>query len=54
MVVKTQDGGELRTQVKIIQQGQLEGTYDAVLLCCKAYDLGGAMMPSVRPWASRA
>ncbi len=43
LVVKTQDGGELRTQVKIVQQGQLEGTYDVVLLSCKAYDLGGAM-----------
>jgi 2-dehydropantoate 2-reductase len=43
LVVKTQDGGELRTQVKIVQQGQLEGTYDVVLLSCKAYDLAGAM-----------
>lgn len=43
LVVKTQDGGELRTQVKIVQQGQLEGTYDIVRLSCKAYDLGGAM-----------
>jgi 2-dehydropantoate 2-reductase len=43
LVVKTQDGGELRTQVKIVQQGQLEGTYDVVLLSCKAYDLDSAM-----------
>jgi 2-dehydropantoate 2-reductase len=43
LVVKTQDGGELRTQVRTIQQGQLDGTYDVVLLSCKAYDLGGAM-----------
>ena len=43
LVVKTQDGGELRLQVKIIQQGQLDGPYDVVLLCCKAYDLDGAM-----------
>ena len=43
LVVKMQDGGELRTQVKTVQQGQLEGTYDVVLLSCKAYDLDGAM-----------
>jgi 2-dehydropantoate 2-reductase len=43
LVVKTQDGGELRTQAKTIQQGQIDGPYDVVLLCCKAYDLDGAM-----------
>jgi 2-dehydropantoate 2-reductase len=43
LVVKTQDGGELRTQVRTVQQGQLDGTYDVVLLTCKAYDLDGAM-----------
>jgi 2-dehydropantoate 2-reductase len=43
LVVKTQDGGELRLQVKTIQQGQIDGPYDVVLLCCKAYDLDGAM-----------
>src|SRR5258705_2500701 len=43
LVVKTQDGGELRIQAKTIQQGQLDGHYDVVLLCCKAYDLDGAM-----------
>jgi 2-dehydropantoate 2-reductase len=42
LVVKSQDG-EIRTPAKTIQQGQLEGTYDVVLLCCKAYDLSGAM-----------
>jgi 2-dehydropantoate 2-reductase len=42
LVVKSQDG-EIRTQVKTIQQGQLEGTYDVVLLCCKAYDLDDAI-----------
>jgi 2-dehydropantoate 2-reductase len=42
LVVKSQDG-EIRTQAKIIQQGQLEGTYDVVLLVCKAYDLDGAI-----------
>src|SRR5277367_895792 len=43
LVIKTQDGGELRTQVRTVQQGQLDGTYDVVLLSCKAYDLAGAM-----------
>ena len=43
LVVKTQDGDELRSQVKTVQQGQLDGTYDVVLLTCKAYDLEGAM-----------
>lgn len=42
LVVKSQDG-EIRTQVKIVQQDQLQGTYDVVLLCCKAYDLDGAI-----------
>jgi 2-dehydropantoate 2-reductase len=44
LIIKTQDGGELRTQVKTIQQGHLDGPYDVVLLCCKAYDLDGAMV----------
>jgi 2-dehydropantoate 2-reductase len=43
LIVRTQDGGKLRTRVKIVQQGQLEGTYDVVLLSCKAYDLDGAI-----------
>jgi 2-dehydropantoate 2-reductase len=43
LVVKTQDGGELRTHVRTVQQGELTGSYDVVLLCCKAYDLDGAM-----------
>lgn len=43
LVVKTQDGGELRTQVRTVLQGDLEGHYDVVLLCCKAYDLDSAM-----------
>jgi 2-dehydropantoate 2-reductase len=42
LVVKTQDG-EIRTPAKTIRQDQLEGTYDVVLLCCKAYDLDAAM-----------
>src|SRR5260221_9872620 len=43
LVIKTQDGGELCTEVRTVQQGQLDGTYDVVLLCCKAYDLDSAM-----------
>jgi 2-dehydropantoate 2-reductase len=43
LVIKTQDGDELRTQVRTVQQGQLDGTYDVVLLTCKAYDLDSAM-----------
>jgi 2-dehydropantoate 2-reductase len=43
LIIKTQDGGELRTQVRTIQQGQLDGTYDVILLTCQAYDLRGAM-----------
>ena len=43
LVVKTQDGGELRTPVKTVQLGQLDGPFDVILLSCKAYDLEGAM-----------
>ena len=43
LVVKTQDGDELRSPVRTVQQSQLQGTYDVVLLTCKAYDLEGAM-----------
>jgi len=42
LVVKAQDG-ELRTQAKTVQQGQANGNYDVVLLCCKAYDLKEAI-----------
>ena len=43
LVIKLQDGGELRTQVRTVQQGELDGIYDVVLLTCKAYDLESAM-----------
>lgn len=43
LIVRTQDGGELRTQAKVVQQGQLDGPFDVILLSCKAYDLDGAM-----------
>jgi 2-dehydropantoate 2-reductase len=43
LVVKTQDGDELRNPVRTVQTGELDGTYDVVLLTCKACDLAGAM-----------
>ncbi len=43
LVVKLQDGSELRSKAKTVQQGRLNGTYDVILLSCKAYDLDGAM-----------
>ena len=42
LVVKAQDG-ELRTRAKTVQQGQVNGSYDVILLCCKAYDLKEAI-----------
>src|SRR3954466_2086365 len=43
LVVKLQDGSEFRTKAKTVQQGEMNGTYDVILLTCKAYDLDGAM-----------
>ena len=43
LIVRTQDGGEFSAQVRTVQKGQLDGTYDVILLSCKAYDLDGAM-----------
>src|SRR3954452_10285346 len=43
LVIKTQDGAELRSQVRTVEQGHLDGTYNVVLLTCKAYDLDSAM-----------
>jgi 2-dehydropantoate 2-reductase len=43
LVIKLQDGGEFRTEIRTAQQGQLDGTYDVVLLTCKSYDLDDAM-----------
>lgn len=42
LIVRSQDG-EIHTPVKILQQGQIDGPYDVILLCCKAYDLDSAM-----------
>jgi 2-dehydropantoate 2-reductase len=43
LVIKAKDGDELRSQVHAVQQGQVDGSYDVVLLTCKAYDLQSAM-----------
>jgi 2-dehydropantoate 2-reductase len=51
LIVRTQDG-EIRTPVITLQQGQLDGPYDVILLCCKAYDLDSAMdaiAPAIGP-----
>jgi 2-dehydropantoate 2-reductase len=42
LIVKLLDG-EIRTPVKVVQQGQIAGTFDVVLLTCKAYDLQDAI-----------
>ena len=42
LVVRAQDG-EIRTHVRIIQEGQIEAPYDVILLACKAYDLDSAV-----------
>jgi 2-dehydropantoate 2-reductase len=43
LVIKASDGGELRSRVHAVQQDQVDGSYDVVLLTCKAYDLQSAM-----------
>jgi 2-dehydropantoate 2-reductase len=43
LTIRTQNGDELRTQVRTVQKGQLGGTFDVVLLTCKSYDLDDAM-----------
>src|SRR5947208_10600610 len=42
LVVKSQDG-DFRTPVKTVQQGQVDASFDVILLSCKAYDLETAM-----------
>lgn len=42
LVIKRAEG-EFMTPVKIVCAGALDGSYDAVLLACKAYDLDGAI-----------
>jgi 2-dehydropantoate 2-reductase len=42
LIVKTQEG-EIRRPARTVQAGGISGTYDAMLLSCKAYDLDDAM-----------
>ena len=43
LIVRLQDGREIRRPVTAVQAGELSGRYDAVLLSCKAYDLETSM-----------
>jgi 2-dehydropantoate 2-reductase len=43
LVIKAPGGSELRTRVKTVEQDQCDGSYDVVLLACKAYDIESAM-----------
>ena len=51
LVLRAQDG-EIRLPAKVALAGQLGGSYDLILLCCKAYDLAGAVdaiAPAIGP-----
>lgn len=51
LVIQAPDG-DSRIQVKTVQAGSLKGTYDLVILGCKAYDLDSAIAaitPAVGP-----
>ena len=51
LVLKAQDG-EIRVPAKTLLAGQIDGPYDVILLCCKAYDLDDALnaiAPAVGP-----
>jgi 2-dehydropantoate 2-reductase len=51
LVLKAQDG-EIRAPAKTLLAGQIDGPYDVILLCCKAYDLDDALSaiaPAVGP-----
>jgi 2-dehydropantoate 2-reductase len=43
LIVKFQDGEVFGGKVKTVQQGGIDGSYDVVLLTCKAYDLDDAI-----------
>lgn len=43
LVVKTQDGETFHHKVRTLQQGEIHGPYEVVLLTCKAYDLPSGM-----------
>ena len=50
-MLKAQDG-EIRVPAKTLLAGQIDGPYDVILLCCKAYDLDDALAaiaPAVGP-----
>jgi 2-dehydropantoate 2-reductase len=42
LVLQAQDG-EIRMPVSTILAGQIDHSYDVILLCCKAYDLNDAL-----------
>jgi 2-dehydropantoate 2-reductase len=45
-------GAEIRQKVKTVQAGGIDGTYDLILVACKAYDLDdaiAAILPAVGP-----
>lgn len=51
LVLRAQDG-EIRAPARTVLAGQIDGPYDVILMCCKAYDLDEAMLamaPAVRP-----
>ena len=51
LVLRAQDE-EIRLPARIVLAGQVDGSYDVVLLCCKAYDLDDALAavaPAVGP-----
>ena len=51
LVLKTQTE-EINAPVKTVVAGQIDGPYDVIVLCCKAYDLADAMLaiaPAVCP-----
>jgi 2-dehydropantoate 2-reductase len=51
LVLKAQDG-ETRAPAKTVLAGHIDGPYDVILLCCKAYDLDDALSaiaPAVGP-----
>ena len=53
LVLKAQDA-EIRAPAKVVLAGEVDGPYDVILLCCKAYDLDDAMLaiaPAVGPTA---
>lgn len=51
LIVKAQDG-QIRVPAKTVLAGQIERSWDVIVLCCKAYDLDDALIaiaPAVKP-----